>query len=287
MLRPVHPVRTDVPAAPPVGRRVARNAAGREDLAALEAAVSHPVLMVPLVAAVPPASAVNERDLAFALLAHELRAPLSVVSMVAHLLGLPEVPDGGPAVLGQRLERQASYMLRLVDDLMDHTRLAQGLLRVEMAPLDLRAVLTLAAEQAQPAATGRGQRLHVEMPSHPLPALGDAHRLTQVMGNLLANAVKFTPEEGLIRLAGQRLGTQAVLTVQDSGRGIDAALLPHVFELFRQADTPAVAPGRGLGLGLSLAQRLVALHGGQIGAHSDGAGQGSTFRVALPIAAAR
>jgi signal transduction histidine kinase len=173
---------------------------------------------------------------------------------------------------------------RLIEDLLDVSRLSQGRITLSAAPLDLRSVIEDAVETIRPAAIARDIAVTLSLPSDATLVIGDAHRLQQLVWNLLANAVKYTPCAGRIDVALTPLDGRALLRVSDSGDGIDPAFLPHVFEPFRQG-TSAARMRAGLGVGLAIARRLVDLHGGLITAESDGAGRGATFTVSLPLAA--
>jgi CheY-like chemotaxis protein/two-component sensor histidine kinase len=182
------------------------------------------------------------------------------------------------------------HMTELIDDLLDVSRVTRGLVQLEMQPVDLQAVVAGAVEQARPLIESRRHTLALALDPVPAWVEGDRTRLVQILANLLNNAAKYTPQGGTITLALEHVTTPAEsfvrLAVRDTGVGISAELLPHVFDLFTQAErTPDRAQG-GLGLGLALVRSLVQLHGGRVRASSAGVGQGSTFVVELPLAAA-
>jgi PAS domain S-box-containing protein len=237
--------------------------------------------------------AANQRkDEFLAMLAHELRNPLAPISAAAQVLRLA---PGDPArVRGYAdvIARQVGHMTALVNDLLDVSRVTRGMVQFECVPVDIKTVVTSAAEQVHPLVEARQHALVLELGSAPAAVQGDRARLIQVVANLLANAAKYTPPGGRIVLtllalpAADGAGTVRI-RVSDNGSGIEAALLPHVFELFTQgARTPDRAQG-GLGLGLALARTIVHAHGGSIEADSAGAGCGSSFTVDLPLAAQR
>jgi PAS domain S-box-containing protein len=224
----------------------------------------------------------RRKDEFLALLAHELRNPLAPILNAAEVLQL----QGDPASRRERelILRQTRHLVRLVDDLLDVSRVAQGKVTLDKKPLELAAVVAKAVEATGPLYARQGHELQVAIPAEGLPLEGDEVRLTQVIGNLLANAGHYTPAGGRVDVTAGREGDDVVLRVRDNGRGIDAELLPHVFDLFVQgARGPDRAEG-GLGLGLSVAKTLTTLHGGTISAESDGPGRGSAFTVRLPAA---
>jgi CheY-like chemotaxis protein len=179
--------------------------------------------------------------------------------------------------------RQAKHLVRLVDDLLDVSRVARGKVTLAKKPVELASVVAKAIESAAPLLEQQRHQLHVSVPSKGLPIVADDMRLTQVISNLLTNAARYTAPGGHIEVTGARSGDHVVLRVRDDGMGIDADLLPHVFDMFVQGQRGAERPQGGLGLGLSLARTLTALHGGTIQAHSAGAGRGSEFTVRLPV----
>jgi CheY-like chemotaxis protein len=175
-------------------------------------------------------------------------------------------------------------MTALVDDLLDVSRVTRGLVSIEKAELDVRDAVHSAIEQAKPLIESRRHRLSVHLAPDAMPVLGDRTRLIQVLTNLLNNAAKYTPLGGHIDLTMETRGPCVCIDIADNGIGIDAQLLPHVFDLFTQAErTPDRSQG-GLGLGLALVRSIMTLHGGNVTARSDGAGKGSTFTLSLPLA---
>lgn len=224
----------------------------------------------------------RQKDQFLAMLAHELRNPLAPILTATELLKLL-VPEGGKeAAACAVIARQSQHLTRLVDDLLDMSRVTQGKIRLKLEPVDLATAIHRAVESVRPMVAARGQHLDLALPSETLQVRGDLTRLTQMAGNLLTNAAKFTPQGGHIRLALTREGPEAVLRVIDDGVGIPADLLPHVFDLFRQGDSSLDRSQGGLGIGLTLVRRLAELHGGRVEAHSKGTGQGSEFILRLP-----
>ena len=224
----------------------------------------------------------QRKDEFLAMLAHELRNPLAPISMAAELLK----KSGSNEILvrkaGDIVERQVKHMTNLVDDLLDVSRVARGLVELQTEEIDLRQIVGSAVEQVQTLVNARQHALDLQLSVEPAVVVGDKARLIQVIANLLNNAAKYTPSNGQITLEVEVSDAQVVLRVIDNGNGIKASLLPHVFELFTQAKrTPERAQG-GLGLGLALVKNIVALHGGQVTAVSAGAAQGSVFTVFLP-----
>ena len=184
------------------------------------------------------------------------------------------------------IERNAHAQTRLIDDLLDVSRAISGKLRLEMRRVNVADILHAAVETVSPALTAKGIRFDAQFDPETPAIAGDPDRLQQVAWNLLSNAIKFTPEGGTVRLRLRRAGAHVEIEVSDSGDGIPADFMPHVFERFRQADTGSRRRYGGLGLGLAIVRSIVELHGGKVTAESAGEGQGSTFRVVLPVAAA-
>jgi PAS domain S-box-containing protein len=226
----------------------------------------------------------RRKDEFLAMLAHELRNPLAPISTAAHLLRTAEDPARIRAA-GEVIGRQVRHMTELVDDLLDVSRVTRGLVELDLETVDVREVVAGAIEQVRPLVDARRHALHVRLPPTPLWVRGDRTRLMQVLTNLLNNAAKYTPEGGEVALEAGTDESQVSVRVRDTGQGIDPSLLPRIFELFTQAErTPDRAQG-GLGIGLALVHRLVALHAGTITAYSAGKDRGATFTVCLPMAA--
>jgi PAS domain S-box-containing protein len=230
-------------------------------------------------------AASHRKDEFLAMLAHELRNPLAPISAAAQVLRLaPDNPDK-VRQYSDVISRQVSHMTTLVNDLLDVSRVTRGMVQLEKAPVDVKLVVTSAAEQVHPLVEAGRHTLVLQLGSAPAGVLGDRARLIQVTANLLANAAKYTPAGGQITLALDVKDGGVRIAVTDNGNGIEPALLPHLFDLFVQGKrTPDRAQG-GLGLGLALVKNIVQMHGGQVAAHSAGPGTGSTFTVELPAIA--
>lgn len=223
----------------------------------------------------------RRKDDFLAMLAHELRNPLAPINTAAHLLRAAPSDAAKVERSADIIGRQVRHMTELVDDLLDVSRVTRGLVELERAPVELKVVLGSAIEQVRPLIEARGHQLTTRMASGDVHVLGDRTRLVQVMSNLLNNAAKYTPPNGALSLS-MVVGEQVEVRVADNGTGIDAQLLPHVFDLFTQGErTPDRSQG-GLGLGLALVKSLVELHGGRVAAESEGRGRGSRFTVTLP-----
>jgi PAS domain S-box-containing protein len=227
----------------------------------------------------------HRKDEFLAMLAHELRNPLAPISAAAQVLRLaPNNPDK-VRQYSEVISRQVSHMTTLVNDLLDVSRVTRGMVQLENAPVDVKSVVTSAAEQVHPLVEAGCHTLALQLGSAPAGVLGDRARLIQVTANLLANAAKYTPPGGQITLALDVKDGTVRIAVTDNGNGIEPALLPQVFDLFVQGKrTPDRAQG-GLGLGLALVKNIVQMHGGAVAAHSAGPGAGSTFTVELPAVA--
>ncbi|HSA55695.1 MAG TPA: PAS domain S-box protein, partial [Gemmatimonadaceae bacterium] len=218
-----------------------------------------------------------------AMLSHELRNPLAPIQNALHAMRLRDIED--PAVRWSRdvIGRQVSHLSRLVDDLLDISRLTSGKIQITREPIELAVVVDRAVEASGPVIEARQHRLTLTQSDERLIVQGDVVRLTQVVSNLLLNAAKFTPERGTISLSLARDGREAVLSVRDTGMGIRASDLPMIFDTFAQvSQSPDRALG-GLGIGLTLVRRLVRMHGGTVVARSAGVGRGSEFEVRLPL----
>ena len=225
----------------------------------------------------------NRRKTEFlATLAHELRNPLAPLSNGLHLMRMASTKPELLEKTRQMMERQIQHMVHLVDDLLDVARISTGKVELRRQRIDLKDVVATAVETSASLVDAAGHKLSVEMPGEPLPMDADPTRIAQVVSNLLNNAAKYTPQGGRIALKVRAEGRDAVLSVTDSGVGIAPDALEKVFEMFAQVPS-AGKPQGGLGIGLSLVQSLVALHGGSVSASSRGTGQGSTFTVRLPL----
>ena len=223
----------------------------------------------------------KRKDAFLATLAHELRNPLAPIRYATRLLE-PGVPPQMASDAKKMIDRQLAQMAHLLDDLLDVSRVTRGVLEISREQLDLREIIENAIASAKPLTEAAHQELAVSMPPEPLSVSGDAVRLGQILGNLLHNATKYTPQGGRIVVAAASTGEEVVVSVKDNGAGIAPEALRTIFELFVQLEAPGTRSAGGLGIGLSLARDLVRLHGGDIEAHSEGAGLGSEFIIRLP-----
>lgn len=217
-----------------------------------------------------------------AMLAHELRNPLASILNIAPILSNKAYEPSTVRQMSGVLLRQSSHLARLVDDLLDVARITRGKIELRPQSLVLQEVIEHALEGARPSIAARQQRVVFEPPPQPLRVDGDPVRLTQVIGNLLSNAAKFSPDGARIHVRLAQVGGIAQIGVRDEGMGIDAQVLPHVFDLFVQGDQSLDRAQGGLGIGLTVAKRLVELHGGHIEVSSAGPGRGSEFTIMLP-----
>ncbi len=224
----------------------------------------------------------RRKDDFLAMLAHELRNPLAPVRNALQILKMPGLGADTARQAREMMERQVQHIVRLVDDLLDVSRIMRGKIELRKERVDLATAFARAVETAQPAIDAQGQDLTVTLPPRSIYLEADLVRLAQVIANLLVNAAKYTDKAGRIWLTGERDGGRAVIRVRDSGIGIPPDLLPRVFDLFTQAERTLARSQGGLGVGLTLVKKLVELHGGGVEAHSAGPGRGSEFVVRLP-----
>jgi signal transduction histidine kinase len=224
------------------------------------------------------------KDEFLALISHELRTPLGAILGWSQVLRRPGSSakdlEHGLSVI----ERNARLQARLVDDLLDMSRIVSGKLRLDVQRVDLAEVIEAAVQTAQPAAQAREIRIQ-KILDHQIVVAGDPGRLQQVFWNLFSNAVKFTPTGGSVRVVTERVESHVEVSVIDTGQGMSAEFLAHAFERFRQSDSAPTQKTGGLGLGLSIVRHLVEMHGGTVEARSDGEGKGATFVVKLPLIA--
>ncbi len=224
----------------------------------------------------------RRKDEFLALLAHELRNPLAPVRNGLQVIRL--TPDRAIRERAQEMmERQLNHMVRLIDDLLDVSRVTLNKMELRRSRVRLAEVVNSAIETANPAILGAGHVLEVVLPPEPVELYADLTRLAQVFGNLLTNSAKYTPFGGHITLAAQRQDGMVAVSVKDTGGGIPAESLTHVFDMFSQVDRSLERPTGGLGIGLALVKGLVEMHGGTVMAESPGPGRGSTFTVHLPV----
>ena len=223
------------------------------------------------------------KDEFLAVVSHELRTPLNAVLAWARLLGGGRLDPTRTAKAIQTIERNTKTLARIIDDLLDVSRLFGGNIRVDSQPVDLVAVIHGALDEVRPAADVKSVRLIFACDDVPDPVAGDVLRLQQVVVNLLSNAVKFTPSGGTVEVRLTPTGSEVEIQVADTGQGIAAEFLPHLFERFTQADTSTTRRQGGIGLGLAIVKALVERHGGTVHAASPGVGRGATFTIRIPV----
>jgi PAS domain S-box-containing protein len=226
----------------------------------------------------------RRKDEFLATLAHELRNPLAPIHSSLQVLALRGTHDPQLQSVQAMLERQVNHMIRLVDDLLEVSRITRGKIVLRTELVDLAATIHSALESSRPLIDAARHRLVMQLPDEPLQLLADPVRMAQVFTNLLNNAAKYTPEGGTIWLAARREGDEAVVTIRDTGIGILPEMLPRIFEIFTQVDISHRRSQTGLGIGLTLVRSLVEMHGGTVSARSEGAGRGSEFTIRLPLA---
>jgi signal transduction histidine kinase/ActR/RegA family two-component response regulator len=219
-----------------------------------------------------------------ATLAHELRNPLAPIRNSLQILRMTETEDQGTTRIQEIMERQVNHMVRLVDDLLEVSRITSGKIELRKESVEIATVLRSALETSKPLIDAGGHQLVVALPPEPLTVEADPVRLSQVVANLLNNAAKYTDPGGDIRLAATRENREVVVSVRDTGVGVSAAMLSQMFRMFVQADKDHKRAQGGLGIGLALAKSLVEMHGGRIEARSAGEGRGSEFIIRLPLA---
>jgi signal transduction histidine kinase/CheY-like chemotaxis protein len=224
------------------------------------------------------------KDEFLATVSHELRTPLNAILGWATLLktrsDAASIDKGIDVIF-----RNARAQSKLIEDILDVSRIITGKLRLELSAVDLQLIVADALEVVRPSAVAQGITIEVQAPSEPVLLAGDAQRLQQVLWNLLSNAVKFNVPNGRIVVRLEQHGTQVKLAVSDNGKGIDLEFLPYVFERFKQADGSTTRRYGGLGLGLAIVRHIVELHGGSVSVHSEGPGHGTTFSLSLPVRA--
>ena len=228
------------------------------------------------------AEADREKNEFLAMLGHELRNPLAPMRNALHLMKMPGANIERVGQARDVLERQLEYLARMVDDLLDVSRMIRGQIELRREAVDVAVAITRAIETAQPAIDAKNHELSVAVPDRPIWVEGDRIRLAQVIANLLTNAAKYTDEAGRISVCAAREGEEVVLSVRDTGAGITPELQARIFELFVQGDRTLDRSQGGLGIGLTLVKRLVEMHGGSVAVASKGTGQGSEFTIRLP-----
>jgi signal transduction histidine kinase len=228
--------------------------------------------------------AARRKDEFLAMLAHELRNPLAPITNSLEIMRLAGELSPTMEEVRAMMHRQVRHMTRLVDDLLEVSRLTRGKLELRREVVDLASILATAVDTCRPAIDARRHQFAVSIARHPIRVHADSVRITQVVANLLNNAAKYTPEGGQLWLTARAEDGQAVISVRDTGVGIEPEMLSRVFELFVQVEESLHRSDGGLGIGLTLARRLVEMHDGSLEARSGGAGQGSEFIVRLPLA---
>lgn len=229
------------------------------------------------------ATAAQRKDEFLAMLSHELRNPLAPIRTALHVLALDDSDAGRRRTLREMMMRQVDHMVRLVDDLLDSSRMSRGKIELQREVIDLRTAIERAVESSRPMIDGR-YALDLRMPAEPVLVDGDLVRLTQIFSNLLNNAAKYGRPNGNVQLTMARDDREVEVVLRDDGIGIESDLLPHVFDLFAQGKRDAKLAQEGLGIGLSLVRSLVHMHEGTVAVRSDGPGQGAEFTVRLPLA---
>ena len=224
----------------------------------------------------------RRKDEFLATLAHELRNPLAPLRNWVNVLRLTRSDERGTQIWDM-MDRQVSHMVRLVDDLMELSRITRGKIDLRMEAVELAPVIAAAVEASRPLIEGAKHILTVDVPDEPIVVRADSVRMAQIVSNLLNNAAKYTNEGGSIALSVRREGQQAAIVVKDTGIGISPEALPRVFDMFVQEDLRDRRPQAGLGIGLTLVRSLVEMHGGRVEARSQGPGKGSEFTVRLPL----
>ncbi len=223
----------------------------------------------------------QRKDAFLAMLAHELRNPLAPIRNAAHVLGRLELKEPRVTWAQKIIEEQVKHLSRMVDDLLEASRIARNKITLKKEIIGLSSLVEQVIESARPLAEQRRHELVVSLPERPVQLHGDPVRLYQALFNLMDNAIKYTPDGGRIELSVRMANDEVEISVRDNGMGVTAELLPHVFELFQQDERTLDRAQGGLGIGLTLVQRLVEMHGGRVKAHSSGPGLGATFTIWL------
>ncbi|HSK70589.1 MAG TPA: ATP-binding protein, partial [Pyrinomonadaceae bacterium] len=223
------------------------------------------------------------KDEFLGLLSHELRTPLNAILGWTRMLNTGQLEEEAFARALETIDRNAKLQARLIEDMLDVSRIITGKLRLDIQPVDLAAVVNAAVDTLRPAADAKGIRIYLVLDYGAGNVLGDSMRLQQVIWNLLSNAIKFTPKGGSVQVLLERVNSHIEVTVNDTGPGIDEDFLPYVFERFRQADSTSSKKYGGLGLGLAIVRHLVEMHGGTVEAANRKDRSGSVFSFKLPV----
>jgi len=224
----------------------------------------------------------RRKDEFLATLAHELRNPLAPIRNGIEVLKLASGDSGNSTAVLSMMDRQLGQMVRLIDDLLDVSRISRGRIELRTEPVELSSAVRSALETSRPVIEDAGHQLFLRVPEESILVEADLTRLSQVLANLLNNAAKYTPRGGIVRLLVEAEPTEVIVRIQDTGIGIPAPMLAQVFDMFTQVDGSLERSQSGLGIGLTIVQRLVEMHGGRVEAHSAGLGKGSEFVVRLP-----
>jgi two-component system, chemotaxis family, CheB/CheR fusion protein len=225
------------------------------------------------------------KDEFLSIFSHELRSPLNSILGWASLLRTGKMNEAQTSKALETIDRSAQGLRKLIEDILDISRITAGKLQLKTESLEIAPIIRAAIDIVQLSADAKNIQIQSRLASAPEKILGDPTRLEQILGNLLTNAIKFTPAGGTIEITLEYVDAQAVIQVSDTGSGISSEFLPHVFERFRQADGIQARSNSGLGLGLSIVRHLVELHGGTVEAESPGEGLGATFTIRLPLQA--
>ncbi len=224
----------------------------------------------------------SRKDEFLATLAHELRNPLAPIRNGLQILRMSQDPRMADKVI-EVMDLQMTHLVRLIDDLLDISRVSRGKIDLKPEPVTLQTVISTALETSGPVIEAARHQMTIVQPDEPVTVTGDLTRLAQVVSNLLNNAAKYTPPGGQIEIALQVMNGRGVVSVRDNGLGIEAEMLSRVFDLFTQVERNMGHSQGGLGIGLALARQLIEMHGGSIGAESEGSGKGATFYISLPL----
>jgi signal transduction histidine kinase/DNA-binding response OmpR family regulator len=224
------------------------------------------------------------KDEFLATLSHELRTPLTAILGWSHIVRQNKLEDAQLGRALETIERNAHAQSRLIDDLLDVSRIISGKLQIDLRVVDLATVIEAAIDAVRPALEAKQITFQIDLGPRAFPVMGDPNRLQQIFWNLFSNAVKFTPKKGQVSVQIRTVDSQALISVTDTGMGIKAEFLPYIFDRFRQADGSTTRSQGGLGLGLAIVRHLIDLHNGSVRVHSEGQDRGSTFTITLPIA---
>lgn len=262
--------------------QVAKEAAAQAKVLAAKLSLTRSDLQQALLTA---ETAIRAKDEFLATISHELRTPLNAIVGWVRILSRKNVDEATLNHAIEVIQRNTQSQAKLIEDILDVSRIITGKFRLDLHPVDLVSVVKSGVESLRPAAEAKEIRLTVVIDPKASPVTGDPERLQQVVWNLVSNAIKFTPKAGRVQVHLERINSHLEITVSDTGQGIAPEFLPYVFDHFRQADATSTRAHGGLGLGLAIVRHLVELHGGSVAVHSPGLGQGAAFSVKLPLTA--